>query len=96
VTQKVRANGRVFTVQTGLPIDQVNQTLVLFRGYLLTFAPLLLLAAASGGFWLSRKALAPVDAITRTARTINATKLSDRLGKADHRRRTPTPIRHLE
>ena len=79
VTQKIRANGRVFTVQTGLPVDQVNQTLVLFRGYLLTFAPLLLLAAASGGFWLSRKALSPVDAITRTARTINATNLSDRL-----------------
>ena len=79
VTQKIRANGRVFTVQTGLPIDQVNQTLVLFRGYLLMLAPLLLLAAASGGFWLSRKALSPVDAITRTARTINATNLSDRL-----------------
>ena len=79
VTQKIRANGRVFTVQMGLPIDQVNQTLVLFRGYLLMLAPLLLLAAASGGFWLSRKALSPVDAITRTARTINATNLSDRL-----------------
>jgi heavy metal sensor kinase len=79
VTQKIEANGRVFTVQMGLPIDQVNQTLVLFRGYLLMFAPLLLLAAASGGFWLSRKALSPVDAITRTARTINATNLSDRL-----------------
>jgi heavy metal sensor kinase len=81
VTQKIQANGRVFTVQMGLPIDQVNQTLVLFRGYLLMFAPLLLLAAGSGGFWLSRKALSPVDAITRTARTINATNLSDRLEK---------------
>jgi heavy metal sensor kinase len=79
VTQKIHANGRVFTVQMGLPIDQVNQTLVLFRGYLLMLAPLLLLAAASGGFWLSRKALSPVDAITRTARTVNATNLSDRL-----------------
>ena len=79
VTHKIQANGRVFTVQMGLPIDQVNQTLVLFRGYLLMCAPLLLLAAASGGFWLSRKALSPVDAITRTARTINATNLSDRL-----------------
>jgi heavy metal sensor kinase len=79
VTQKIRANGRVFTVQMGLPIDQVHQTLVLFRGYLLMLAPLLLLAAASGGFWLSRKALSPVDAITRTARTINAANLSDRL-----------------
>ena len=79
VSQRIKANGRVFRVQMGLPIDQVNQTLVLFRGYLLMSAPLLLFAAACGGFWLSRKALSPVDAITRTARTINATNLSDRL-----------------
>ena len=81
VAQRIEANGRVFTVQTGLPIDQVNQTLVLFRRDLLIFAPLLLLAAAVGGFWLSRKALSPVDTITRAARTINASNLSDRLVK---------------
>ncbi len=81
VTQRIEANSRVFTVQTGLPLDQVNQMLTLFRGYLLMFAPPLLLAAAGVGFWLSRKALSPVDAITRTARTINATNLSDRLEK---------------
>ena len=81
VTQSIEANGRVFTVQMGVPIDQVNHMLVLFRGYLLSFAPLLLLAAATGGFWLSRKALSPVDAITRTARNINAANLSDRLEK---------------
>jgi len=81
VTQRIEANGRIFRVQTGLPIDPVNQMLFLFRGYLLMFAPLLLVAAASGGFWLSRKALSPVDAITRTARGINATNLSDRLEK---------------
>lgn len=81
VTQRIEVNGRVFTVQMGLPIDQVNQTLILFRGYLLSFAPLLLLAAASAGFWLSRRALSPVDAITQTARAINATNLSHRLEK---------------
>jgi heavy metal sensor kinase len=81
VTQRIVANGRIFRVQTGLPLDQISQTLVLFRGYLLMFAPLLLVAAAGGGFWLSRKALSPVDAITRTARTVNATNLSDRLEK---------------
>jgi heavy metal sensor kinase len=81
LTQRIEVNGRIFTVQMGLPTDQVNQTLVLFRGYLLSLAPLLLLAAASIGFWLSRKALSPVDAITRTARTINATNLGDRLEK---------------
>jgi len=79
VTQRIEANGRVFRVQTGLPLDPVNQMLILFRRYLLMFAPLLLLAAALGGFLLSRKALAPVDAITRTARGINAINLSDRL-----------------
>ena len=79
VTQRIEANGRVFRVQTGLPLDPVNQMLILFRRYLLMFAPLLLAAAALGGFWLSRKALAPVDAITQTARGINAINLSDRL-----------------
>lgn len=81
VAQSIEANGRIFRVQTGLPLDPVNQTLLLFRRYLLMFAPLLLLAAACGGFWLSRKALSPVDAITRTAHRINATNLSERLEK---------------
>jgi heavy metal sensor kinase len=81
VTQRIEANGRIFSIQTGLPLDQVNQTLVLFRGYLLMFAPPLLLAAACVGFWLSRKALSPVDKITRTAHRINATNLSERLEK---------------
>jgi len=81
VAQRIEANGRIFRVQTGLPLDPVNQTLLLFRGYLLMFAPLLLLAAAYGGFWLSGKALSPVDAITRTAQRINATNLNERLEK---------------
>jgi signal transduction histidine kinase len=41
----------------------------------------LLLAAASGGYWLSGKALSPVDAITRTARSIGGNNLGDRLEK---------------
>ena len=81
LTQKIEVNGRAFDVQTGLPTAPVARILVLFRRSLLMFAPLLLFAAACGGYWLSRKALSPVDAITRTARTINATNLSDRLEK---------------
>jgi heavy metal sensor kinase len=41
----------------------------------------LLLAAASGGYWLSHKALSPVDVITRRARNIGGNNLSDRLEK---------------
>ena len=79
LTQRVEVNRHAYTVQTGLPIGQVLKTLSLFRRYLLLFAPLLLLAAATVGYWLSRKALSPVDVITRTAQNISARNLSDRL-----------------
>jgi heavy metal sensor kinase len=81
ITQKIEVNGRFYTVQTGVPADQIVATLSLFRRYLLMLAPVLLLAAAGGGYWLSHKALAPVDAITRTARNIGGNNLSDRLEK---------------
>lgn len=79
ITQRIDVNGRSYTVQTGVPVDQIIATLSLFRSYLLMLAPLLLLAAASGGYWLSRKALSPVDAITRSARSIGGSNLGDRL-----------------
>lgn len=78
-TVRIEVNGHTYAVQTGVPIDQMVRTLSLFRRYLLMFAPLLLLAAASGGFWLSRKALSPVDALTRAARKISGSNLQDRL-----------------
>ncbi len=81
ITQRIEVNGRFYTVQTGVPADQIIATLSLFRRYLLMFAPLLLLAAASGGYWLSRKALSPVDALTRTARSISGSNLGERLEK---------------
>jgi heavy metal sensor kinase len=47
------------------------------------FAPLLLLVAAGGGYWLSRRALSPVDALVRTARDIGGANLNSRLQKLD-------------
>lgn len=79
LTQRIEVNQRIYTVQTALPIDQVFRTLSVFRRYLLLFAPLLLVAAALGGYWLSRKALFPVDLITQTAQRISGRNLSDRL-----------------
>ncbi|MGA8500397.1 MAG: heavy metal sensor histidine kinase [Candidatus Sulfotelmatobacter sp.] len=81
LTQRIEVNSRFYTVQTGVPAGQIVATLSLFRRYLLMFAPLLLLAAASGGYWLSRKALSPVDALTRTARGISGSNLGERLEK---------------
>ncbi len=81
ITQRIEVNGRFYTVQTGVPADQIVATLSLFRRYLVMFAPLLLLVVASGGYWLSRKALSPVDALTRTARSISGNNLGERLEK---------------
>jgi signal transduction histidine kinase len=76
-------NGHVYTVELGAPADDIVGTLSQFRSYLLMFAPLLLLAAAGGGYWLSRRALSPVDALVRTARQVSGTNLNSRLQKLD-------------
>jgi heavy metal sensor kinase len=80
-TQEIDVTGTVYIVQTGVVIDDLLKTLHRFRLYLLMFAPLLLLVAAGGGYWLSKRALSPVDALVRTARTITGTTLSSRLDK---------------
>jgi heavy metal sensor kinase len=78
---RLNINGRVFIAQTGIPADDAIETLHLFRMYLFMFAPALLLIAAGVGYWMSRRALAPVDALVRTAREIGGTNLSARLEK---------------
>jgi heavy metal sensor kinase len=79
--QDIDVKGTVYIVQTGLVTNDVLKTLFRFRLYLLMFAPLLLLVAAGGGYWLSRRALSPVDALVRTALSITGTTLSSRLEK---------------
>ncbi|SEG72130.1 heavy metal sensor kinase [Bryocella elongata] len=50
-----------------------------FWNGLVTSAPLLLIVAMAGGYWISRRALSPVDRITATARSIGIRNLSERL-----------------
>ena len=83
VFEKLEVNGHVYTVEMGAPADDAAETLHDFRSYLLMFAPLLLLVAAGGGYWLSRRALSPVDALVRTAREVSGTNLSRRLQKLE-------------
>ena len=75
----IDAHGHTFLVQLGTPTGEIYETLDAFRRYLLWLAPLVLLIAAVGGNWLSHRALTPVDALTRTARTINVNNLGRRL-----------------
>jgi heavy metal sensor kinase len=81
--QKLEANGHSYTATMGVPTEDVVETLDMFRSYLLAFAPVLFLVAAGGGYWLSRRALAPVDAIVRTARDISGANLNSRLQKLE-------------
>jgi heavy metal sensor kinase len=83
LAEKLEVNGHLYVVTMGAPNDDVVETLAQFREYLLMFAPLLLLVAAAGGYWLSRRALAPVDEVVRTARDISGANLHSRLPKLD-------------
>jgi heavy metal sensor kinase len=76
---KLAVYGHTYTVVTGAPAGDAVETLQLFRTYLAVFAPLWLLASAGVGYWMSRKALAPVDALVRTARDISGSSLHRRL-----------------
>jgi heavy metal sensor kinase len=79
VNDVVTVNGRHFIVQTGVSESDILGTLQSFRRNLFWWGLVMLLFASGVGLWLSRKALAPVDAITKTARSINAGNLSNRL-----------------
>jgi heavy metal sensor kinase len=81
VFERLNAAGRVFIVEMGTTADDAVATLHLFRFYLWIFAPLLLLVAAGFGYWMSRRALSPVDALVRTAREVGGANLNSRLQK---------------
>jgi heavy metal sensor kinase len=83
IFQKLNVNGHNFTLEMGAPSDDAVDTLHQFRNYLLMFAPLLLLVAAGFGYWMSRRALSPVDALVSTAREIGGTNLNSRLQKLE-------------
>jgi heavy metal sensor kinase len=69
-----------YDVAVASPLDEVDAVLADLRVLLLWLIPLDFAAACAGGYWISRRALAPVDAMTRAAATISAQNLSARLG----------------
>lgn len=78
-TTIVQVEDQTYYVQVANLMDDFYEALDRFREILLVLAPLLLLLASAGGYWMSRRALAPVDAITRTAQDIGGQNLSRRL-----------------
>jgi heavy metal sensor kinase len=68
-----------YLVQVAAPLDDFYGALHRFGMLLLVSIPIFLLVAAAGGYWMSRRALVPVDQITNTARSISVQNLSSRL-----------------
>jgi heavy metal sensor kinase len=58
---------------------EADTFLAQFRFLLLGAAPMLALIASLGGYWMSRRALSPVDQLTRAARRIGLDNLGQRL-----------------
>ncbi len=78
-SQTVEVKGRRFLIQVAEPLHEFDESLERFETGLLILAPFFLLLASAGGFWMSSRALAPVDRITQDARAISVTNLSARL-----------------
>jgi two-component system, OmpR family, heavy metal sensor histidine kinase CusS len=68
-----------YVIQIATLMDDYQDALDHFKWVLLLLSPLLLLLASVGGYWMSRRALRPVDEITRAARRISHKNISSRL-----------------
>ncbi|HEX5421885.1 MAG TPA: ATP-binding protein [Gammaproteobacteria bacterium] len=78
-SRNVDVGGRHYTIQVAAPLADVQQGLRDALKVLLPMFPVVLLLACAGGYWMSRRALAPVDELTQAARSITADRLSKRL-----------------
>jgi heavy metal sensor kinase len=71
--------GKPYAIQVAAPTQELLEGLRAFKWALVLLVPVVLAVAATGGFWMSRRALRPVDEITATARSIGEKNLGDRL-----------------
>lgn len=78
-SERISVNGKSYVVQVAAPMSEGVEALERFRLLLLIAAPLLLSAASAGGYWISTRALAPVDEISQAAQRISIENLTERL-----------------
>ncbi len=71
--------GRKYRILVAAPLESAELMLRRLREVLLWATPLVLLIGSLGGYWMSRRALQPVDEITRAAQSIGIENLSQRL-----------------
>ena len=74
-----------YLIVVSQPLETVTEELAMLRRVFLIAVPLALLLAGLGGFFLARKSLAPVVAMSERARQISAENLERRLPVANPR-----------
>ena len=79
LTSFTQIDGQQYRVLVATPLASTEATLHRLRTLFLWTIPAVLLLASLGGYWISRRALAPVDEITLAARSIGIQNLSQRL-----------------
>jgi len=79
LTANVTVAGRRYVAQLAAPVADAYALVQRFQWLIASSIPVVLALASAAGYWLSRRALAPVDDITSTARSIGEHNLSKRL-----------------
>lgn len=79
LVREINAGGDRYRIQVATPMDDFYDAIDRFKWVVLLLSPLVLILASGGGYWLSRRALAPVDQLTRAAQDINSNNLARRL-----------------
>ena len=78
-SERVLVSGQWFSIQVATPMHEFHEAIEQFRSLLIIAAPFLLVCATAGGYFMSRRALSPVQKIIGAAENIGATNLSSRL-----------------
>jgi heavy metal sensor kinase len=77
--QDIEVAGVQYDVTLAIATGELDRTLERGSALLFATAPLFLALAALGGYWMSRRALDPVDQMTQAARSIGAQDLAKRI-----------------
>ena len=75
----VTVKGETYDLAVATSTTEADSFLAQFRLLLIGAAPMLALIASFGGYWMSRRALTPVDELTLAARRISLDNLGQRL-----------------
>jgi heavy metal sensor kinase len=77
--QPLKAGGRRFILAGAYPLREVEDTLARIRELFLVAIPLLIVSAATGGWFLAKRSLEPVASMSARAAAIGASTLHERL-----------------